>query len=230
MDAKPIQVTIDMHSVKSFLTGLELKQVPFATAKALTQTAQEAQGAVKSGLGRKFILKNKWTEKGIQFQRADKKDWPDCFAIIGSRDEYMVKQEEGGQLPPKRKRHAIPITARPSKTSLVPRKMRMENLAINFKLPQGGRPLGAKNGSRRNPMPFVAIPKSKKMGVYLRTGEYVEYKGRRIEKYRLLYRLQDKPTKYSKREWLEKIVVDIAQARMQPNFERALLEAIANAK
>lgn len=227
---KAMNITMDSHALKSFLTNLEMKQIPFATAVALTRTAQEAQSAIKTGLSSKFIQRNKWTAGGIIFQRAEKKDWPNTQSIVGSRDEYMIKQEEGGNVAPKNKRHAIPNEARPSPTRLIPRKSRIENLNISFNLPQGGRPSGAMNGTRKTPQPFIAIPKSKKMGVYIRTGEYYKHNGKSIEKFKLLYRLQDKPTKYSKKEWLEKIVTDIASKNLQDNFERAMAEALTNAK
>lgn len=227
---KAMDIKMDAHALKSFLTNLEMKQIPYATAVSLTRTAQEAQAAVKSGLSGKFIQRNKWTSGGIIFQRAEKSDWPNTHSIIGSRDEYMIKQEEGGSVAPKNKRHAIPVEARPSKTQLIPRKNRIGNLKFDFKLPQGGRPLGSKNGSKRTPQPFIAIVNSKKMGLYIRTGEYYNRNGRSMEKFKLLYRLQDKPTKYSKKEWLEKEVVKIANENLQDNFEQALAEAMQNAR
>jgi hypothetical protein len=230
MDEKILTITMDSHTLKSFLTILEQKQIPFAAAKALTVTAQEAQVVVRQGLTGKFILRNKWVNTGIIYQRAEKADWPNTQAIIGSRDEFMIKQEEGGSVAPKNRRHAIPVAARPSKNQLIPKKMQIQNLNINFKLPQGGRPVGSINGSHRTPQPFVAFLGNNKMGVYLRTGNHHEVGGREVENFKLLYRLEDKPSKYIKKEWLEKYVTVVVKENMQDNFERAMAEAMQSAR
>jgi hypothetical protein len=230
MDNKSLSVTMDSHALKSFLTILEQKQIPFAVAKSLTKTAQEAQIAVRQGLTGKFILRSKWVNTGIIYQRAEKADWPNTQAIIGSRDEFMIKQEEGGSVAPKNRRHAIPVAARPSKNQLIPKKMQIQNLNINFKLPQGGRPVGSINGSRKTPQPFIAMMNGNKMGVYIRTGTFYQKGGRSIENFKMLYRLQDQPSKYVKKEWLEKVVTVVAQDTMQDNFERAMAEAMQSAR
>lgn len=239
-----IELKYDSHAMKNFLSRLETEQLPYATAKALTETAKQSQEAVRNGLAKSFVLRNTWTSKGIQYERAEKKDWPNAQATIGSRDEYMVKQEEGATVKPVNRLHAIPVSVRPSPTQPVPLGRRMKNLDISFDIPQGGRPKGSKNGAKSSPQPFFAIPKNGKTGIYQRVGDrgdgeeqyyYTPAKRAgfpdvRHEKFKMLYRLQDKPSKYTKREWLEKTVTAIAQANMQDNFERAMAEAMSDAK
>jgi hypothetical protein len=71
------------------------RQVPFAVAVALTRVAQDSRDEILGTLGEKFTLRNKRVRRGIQIQRAEKRDWPDSFALVGSRDEFMVKHETG---------------------------------------------------------------------------------------------------------------------------------------
>lgn len=224
-----IELKYDSHAMKNFLSRLETEQLPYAEAKALTETAKQSQEAVRNGLARSFVLRNTWTSKGIQYERAEKKDFPNAQATIGSRDEYMVKQEEGATVKPRNKLHAIPVAVRPSPTQLVPLGRRMKYLNISYDIPQGGRPKGSKNGAKSTPQPFVATPGKEKTGVYQRVDTFY-YTPAKHQAFKLLYRLQDKPSKYTKREWLEKVVTAIAQANLQDNFERALAEAMSNAK
>lgn len=220
-----MSITVNAKFAQDRLTRFELKQLPFATAKALTEAAKQSQGSVRTALPKKFLLRNKWTSKGIQFQSAQKKDWPDCYSVIGTRDEYMEKQEEGGTLAPKNRMRAIPVAVRPSHAALVPQSQRVSKLDISMKVPQGGRTPGAKTGTHSEPKPFVAIIKSK-AGIYRRTGEYADSKRGQREKFKLLYRLQSQPSNYSKREWLQKVVTDVAVNQFESIFLKAFEEAI----
>lgn len=76
---------------------LARKQLPFATAVALTRLAQDAQTRVRDGMASKFKLHGNRLVRGVQIKRAEKRDWPDVRAVVGDRDEFMVLQETGGE-------------------------------------------------------------------------------------------------------------------------------------
>jgi hypothetical protein len=48
------------------------KQVRYASALALTRTAQDAQEQVRRQLPNRFIMRSQWVPKGIRIQRATK--------------------------------------------------------------------------------------------------------------------------------------------------------------
>lgn len=85
------------------------KQVPFATARALTWTAVDAREELRSDLPNQFELRNKWTEKGINIRSATKRK---LQAEVGTRDWYMPHHETGYTRKPKSARHiAVPTKA-----------------------------------------------------------------------------------------------------------------------
>jgi hypothetical protein len=79
--------------------------LPYATAVALTRTAKRAQTKIRRNLPRRFIIRKKWVGKGVQIKPATKKRH---VAVIFSRDEFMVRQEEGGIKRPKGRHIAVP--------------------------------------------------------------------------------------------------------------------------
>ncbi|MCP4352303.1 MAG: hypothetical protein GY795_43145 [Desulfobacterales bacterium] len=96
------------------------KQLPFATALALTNTAKKAQEKLRQGLGSKFTMRRTWVAKGIQVKAANKRQPLHLMeAIIGSKDEFMLRQELGG-VKKGRSGHriAIPVGARRTRKSV----------------------------------------------------------------------------------------------------------------
>lgn len=74
-----------------------VKQIPFATALALTRTAQDIQSEVRRGLPQRFTLRNDWVRKGIRIERAEKRN---LQAKVYTKDDFMVLQETGGSKTP----------------------------------------------------------------------------------------------------------------------------------
>ena len=60
------------------------RQLPFATAAALTDTAKQAQDVVQGNLGRHFKLRNKGLKKAIAVKPADKRQ-ARIHSIVGVR-------------------------------------------------------------------------------------------------------------------------------------------------
>jgi hypothetical protein len=78
------------------------RQIPFASAKALTKLALEARDEVRAGLKPpRFEIRSTWVSRGITITPAKKSDWPNASSVVGSRDAFMVQQETGGTKQPK---------------------------------------------------------------------------------------------------------------------------------
>lgn len=113
-----MNITVEFAVDLSKLNG-KLNQIPFATALALTRTAQDAQAEVRRGLrpgASNFVIRNDFVAKGILFTAA-KKDT--LQAAVFSRDDFMVKQEKGGTKTPRGSNVAIPIDVRTNKRGIV---------------------------------------------------------------------------------------------------------------
>lgn len=99
------------------LTDAERKQLPFAIARSLTWTAQEIQTEVRRELPRRFIIRNTWVSKGIRITPADKRN---MTAEVGSLEDFMERQEEGGTKYPTVGKHlAIPIKVKGTKRGII---------------------------------------------------------------------------------------------------------------
>ena len=90
-----ISIHCDPKQVNAIQAEIE-RQMPFAAASALTKVASRCQREIRRVLPSEMVIRNSWTSRGIQVQRAEKSDWPHCTAIVGSKDVYMIDQETGG--------------------------------------------------------------------------------------------------------------------------------------
>ena len=89
--------------------NLTLSQLPFATAKSLTQTAQLARDHVRLNMRRHFTTRSKRPARGVTIQAAQKRDWPWQKARVGTRDAFMAEHVTGKiRRPKKSKTLAVP--------------------------------------------------------------------------------------------------------------------------
>jgi hypothetical protein len=116
-----VEVKVDMSKL---ITGF--RQVPFATALALTRTAQDAQLEVRRQLPQRFTIRNNFVSQGIRIVPATKTT---LEAAVLSRDDFMVRQEKGGTKTPKDGRSiAVPENVRVNKRGIVTRANRPRQL------------------------------------------------------------------------------------------------------
>lgn len=78
------------------------RDIPFATALALTRTAQDAAIEVRRNAGYNFTLRNDWTQRNIKVAPAQKLSWPitaEVYTDTGnsSAPDYLEQQEDGGE-------------------------------------------------------------------------------------------------------------------------------------
>lgn len=114
-----ITVSVDRSAfgrsgAKSFKENM--RQLPFATALALTRTVQDAQAEVRRELPSRFTLRNDWVAKGIRIERATKQT---LEASIFSVDDFMILQEKGGTKTPQGRSLAVPLDARTNKRGII---------------------------------------------------------------------------------------------------------------
>ena len=91
-------------------------QIPFATALALTRTAQDVQSALKARLAEHFTIRSNWVAGSIRYRPAKKGINP--VAYVGTVYEPMADQVEGGTKTGKGgKDVAVPVWARRDKSA-----------------------------------------------------------------------------------------------------------------
>jgi hypothetical protein len=108
-----IHVEVKNRDALYALDALARRQIPFATAVALTRTAIEARDAVRMQAKERFTIRTPWVLKGIQAKSADKRS---LTAHVIARDDFMALQEEGGVKEARGKALGVPVEARNPKT------------------------------------------------------------------------------------------------------------------
>jgi hypothetical protein len=100
-----LTVKVDISGFVAGRRNFEEKQLPFITAKTLTDTARDAQVAVQRNVRQAFHLRNEWTVRGIRIKPADKKGnngriEADVHTDTENRKtgapDYLGRQETGG--------------------------------------------------------------------------------------------------------------------------------------
>lgn len=131
---EPLSLTVNTAEFNRWLNGVAREQIPFASAKALTLTAKDAQAALKSAAAGAMTLRNQHTARGLRIRPADKRDGMGMKAEVGSKDWYMADQageREEVRSPQSAKYRYIPKKARPSKTARIPKRMTPAAIAGN---------------------------------------------------------------------------------------------------
>jgi hypothetical protein len=139
-----LSVVSNVRDFTRYLDKVQKKQLPYATARALTKTAQEAQKELQAAMPRTFNVTKKWWLKqqptGIKIQSAKKAD---LEAVVYTAAYFARLQEEGGIKIPFRGRGIL------VPTELTPRYGRRSGGST--KLIAGAKVLKFKKGARKSP-------------------------------------------------------------------------------
>ncbi len=94
--AVEIRVSTTAPAVRTALNDLARRQLPFATAVALTRVAVDSREEVARRLPHHFTIRGPRVARGVQVDPARKTDWPNPAARVGTRDEFMALHVMGG--------------------------------------------------------------------------------------------------------------------------------------
>lgn len=197
-----LDVRLDIKQVTKSLNRLQRKQVPFATALALTKTVQDIKRAEDKQLETKLHKPTRFTRGAIGFKGAKKNNLVAYVFVKDIQAKYLRYQISGGRR----------ITA--GKGTGVPTRNRKLNAFGNIP----GRRKGLVKGKKQ----FVATINGIS-GVWERTGN----KKKRGVKLLIAF---EKVVKYEKRFPFYKIAEGVARARFPRNFNTALQRAIDTAR
>lgn len=134
-----IKVDIETAATRFDLNKLQKEQIPFATALALTRTAQDAQRFIKDDMPRRFTIRRKFVLKGVKIVPAKKRDIINfglASSEVFSKDRFMWIHEPGGvkKAPSGKKHLAIPSPLiRTSKNRVVPKSRYVAKVLQNKK-------------------------------------------------------------------------------------------------
>jgi hypothetical protein len=117
-----IEFKADFRPMQRQLDDFAKRQVPFATAKALTQTAKAAAASTKRELPSIFDKPTPFTMNSIGVQPATKSKPEARVFIKATQAEYLERQETGGTRTPKKVALVIPQAAKRNAYGNLPRK------------------------------------------------------------------------------------------------------------
>ncbi|WP_420905617.1 hypothetical protein [Candidatus Magnetaquiglobus chichijimensis] len=180
------------------------KQLRFAAALALTNTAKDAQEEVRRQLPQRFTIRTGWVAKGIHVRAADKNTLQTSVRVL---DPFMRMQEFGGdKQSPFGDSLGVPVGARPTPTSVT-------------------RPGSFPGAMLQRKGYFIAPIKhgSHVKGVWKRTG-----RGRR-EQMTLMY-VFSKQVRLKPRFGFRETVRRMAMEQFPRRFAEALRQALASAR
>lgn len=104
-----IKVTGNTLEASRDIQNLFRKQVPFATAAALTELAKEARDRQRRDIRDRFNVRSSRFANTFRHVPAEKRTWPDTFSVVGVLDDWAARHEAGGIFRPGRsERWAIP--------------------------------------------------------------------------------------------------------------------------
>ncbi len=181
------------------LNRAQRKQVPFATALALTQTAKDVKKAEDIQISKKLDRPTKFTRNAIALTPATKRNLTATIFVKDAQIEYLKYQIYGG----KRVTRGVG-TGVPTK---------------NKKLNTFGNIAGRKRGLVKGNKQFIATIKGI-TGVWARTG------GKKKQGVKLLVAFE-KEVSYKKRFPFFKIANGVARNKFPRNFNKALERAFA---
>lgn len=197
-----ISVKTDIEAaLRKLETVTEQKQFRFAVARALTLTAVDVQKQVRLDLRKKFQIRRDWVVNNVRMEKATKEN---LTATVYHPADFMGRQEEGGTKTPFGNYIAVPTSlVRRTKKEVIRKSDRPKNL-----------------GDRAEVIDFegnkwLALKRPRKTA----TGP----------KLRLLYLLVPRAS-IKAAFWLSEGGIRVARAQFRANLDRALREAVANAR
>jgi hypothetical protein len=128
-----IDIRADVKELTKSLNRIQRKQIPFATSKALNNTAFDVRKSLQDGLDIHLDRPTPYTKRGVQVEKSTKKN---LVAKVGFRSnkfgrgqgkikqaEYMKRQIKGGTRFPKGQAIPVPVpkNMRTNKFGNIPR-------------------------------------------------------------------------------------------------------------
>ena len=202
-----IEIKADFERAERMLTDLGRRQLPFAAALALNDTAAEVKDEEERGLEGVFDSPTPFTKRGVYVQRASKSRLQAEVGMKSIQAGYLELQVTGGMRRPAGGALVIPVGQRVNKYGNLPR--------------------GTVAKLARKPGHFVA-GKSRRGTKHLPAGIYKRGRGR-SKGLKLLVAFE-KGARYQPRFRFQEPAIEIARRSFEGHLVARLKQAIRTAK
>lgn len=211
--------TRGLQAYEAKLVAIKSRALPFAVRNTLNGAAFVTRSASVVKVKSDMTVRNKWTERNMQVERARGYDMSRFEAKAGSRLDYMATQEFGG-VRRKKHKHGVPIptsysagqseNARP-RTRLPRKPNRLANLTLSRRQRKASSPkqrllvavnMAVQTGKRAL---FLGTPEGiKTQGIYRVLGGRKTKRGwPRGARLKMLYSLEEDAVTIPRSPWLE---------------------------
>lgn len=197
------KVTADTQQVKRFLSSAQKRQIPFAMAGAINDTAFAAQKELSKQTAKKFDRPTKFTQKAFAVKKATKRNLTGLVFVKAIQERYLKHQIFGGE-----------------------RKAKLVSVPVGVKLNAFGNIPGLR---RKKAQWLQGIPTGKDMFVGVINGRDGLWQRIGRDRVKLIVAFEKEAT-YKKRFPMEKIVGGIIKSKFQKNFNRRLTQALRTAR
>ena len=231
------QIQVDAREFLAWQKGLK-ERYPKAYKQAVKGTldglAFEARRhATTVALPQKLTLRNKFTQKTVQYSKAKGNNIAKMESWVGQVDKigqtetggYLAKHEMGGVIRPKKHKSLLKatLTARSGRYSRrVAKRYLIKNLQINSKLDQKKEKRGKKKERYTVLKPFTLTLKRGGTGIFVRTGS-------KPGQMKMIYNLETKRQIVRASRWLtqsQKTAIDKRAQIFQREMDRALAKRL----
>lgn len=213
-------IRIDNKALKAFSAKLEIinhKAIPFAVRNTLNVAAFETQKEARAGIGKKMILRNKFTTRSILVNKVKGLRAGAMQSSVGSTQSYMVDQEFGGTRRKNGKRGVPLATGYASGEGDIssPRKRlpRLANTLRRIRLTR--RSNKGKTRRQRNLITVRQAAKSSNRFIFLNTGRskgiYRVLGGKRKPRIKMVFNLSHESVRIPRNPWLAPAVAKVTK-------------------
>jgi hypothetical protein len=116
-----ISLTSNIAQLRRIMQREQRSQLPFATARALTMTGQDARADLEPHIDRAFDRPTRFTRNSVATQPATRTRLYSRVLIKDAQAAYLGLQEEGGTRTPARTALVVPVEARLNQYGNMPR-------------------------------------------------------------------------------------------------------------
>lgn len=188
------------------LSDLKRSQLPFATAVALTRTAQAAQRGVRSSLPDRFTIRSSFIERNVRIEAATKNRQRAAVLWRGPASskfgESLSRQETGGLKRPAKRYLALPRNVKRGASGAVPKSQR----------------------------PAALLRQKRVFTQEVAGGKVILRRVGKDAPPRLLFFLMERPAEVGARFGFKETAADVARRVYRKEFGRAFAKAIATRK
>lgn len=203
-----LSIKADVDAAERMLSDIGRKQLPFATAMALNDTAADVKEREERGIEQEFDRPTPFTKRALYVRRATKSRLAAQVGVKPVQAEYLRLQVTGGVRRPKRRALVVPAGARLNRYG---------------NLPKGA--LG-RLGKRAN---VFATSQGKRRAAHLPPGIYQRTGGRAGGRVKMLVAFEPRAS-YAARWQFHPVAMRRARAVFFDHFVGRMRQAMATAK